>query len=247
MIGKIKSIIIEKLNMRFSNKLSLWGADTDSLHVKHSIIQGIRLAKDEKEEIKKLWSKVVYCPIERGYEYYLGLKCLRGFDPRYLPLSYFYPYFEAVLNPVSWKRILSHKGLSEMLYGNVCKLPVTIIRSIGGKLFDRNYDSITIEDAAKLIRNSSTGLLYKPSLDTQQGKGIRFYSIDDRDKLIEKFHNGDILCAGTDFVIQVCASQSDETKIFNTTSLNCVRITTLNLNGRVSVCSRALKLGQRIQ
>lgn len=75
---------------------------------------------------------------------------------------------------------------------------------------------------------------------TGGGRGIRFYRNYDSASL-----RTILSASGDNFVVQGTVIQSTKTSIFNPTSLNCFRITTLLLNGNFSVLSRCLKTGAK--
>lgn len=245
MISKIKKSISNFLQWHMRNKQSLQSAHTNKCQMTPHIHKGDSLTLEEKRRIAEVWSPVAGCPIKRGHTYFIGIKNINGFDANYLPLCYFHPYILPKLNPPQWKKVLSHKALTEMLFGGVCEFPSTLIRSIGGKLFDSKYRPLSIEKCIELILKTESGMLYKPAMDSCQGKGIEFFTQENKSTLIEAFKDCSIFHLATDFVIQLAVSQSKETSIYNPTSLNCMRITTLNLNGKVTVCSRALKCGSK--
>ncbi len=219
-------------------------AHTDRTHVHWYINKNSSLTKDEKERVKKLWGGVSPCPVSRGFKYYEGLKKLRGFDERYLPLSLYIPYFERILNPDVFKKTLANKSLLELVYRDTCKVPKTILKSVGGILMDSENNVVDTNKAIELLEKSNGGLL-KPSTETQQGFGIKLVTNEDIDSLIEKLRKNIPLIPSNDFILQEKVIQSDLTSVFNPTSLNCFRVSTLNMNGEVSVCSRALKCGPK--
>jgi hypothetical protein len=182
--------------------------------------------------------------VPRGYGYFAGLKSLRGFDANYLPSCYYYPYIERMLNPERWKTILSHKGMVEIAYGIGIKHPNTVLRSYGGVYLDSDFKPLLLSEAIAKVKNVGCALLYKPATESNQGHGIKLYNANEINTLCDKIKSSEILSAG-DFVLQELLTQSKDTAIFNNSSLNCMRITTLNLNGEVSVCTRAIKCGPK--
>ena len=52
-----------------------------------------------------------------------------------------------------------------------------------------------------------------------------------------------LLSTDADIIVQEVVEQSPSTARFNPSSLNTFRITSLNINGRTSICSRTLKMG----
>lgn len=226
------------------NRKSIRQKHYDNCNVSSIIVNSLPLTSDEKSLIKDKWGDIIHC-IPRGYQYYRGIKALCGFSPDYLPSSYFYPYIEGILNPYKFKRQLCHKSMLQMVYGLGIKHPSTLIRTYGGVFLDGNYKPLTECEAIKLIRSCNYPLLYKPSIDSEAGHGIRLIEPNDFDDLCNEIKSGKILMKNADFVLQYLVEQSCETSVFNPSSLNCMRVTTLNLNGNISVGSRALKCGPK--
>lgn len=204
----------------------------------------VHLTGEEKEQIKQKWHSVTP-NISRGYDFYRGMKLLGDFNPEYLPSCYYAPFILRKLNQANWNHLLAHKSLQELVFRAGVKHPVTVLRSYGGVILDSDFRLLTKAEAAKLIKHSETPLIFKPAIDTQQGAGIKLYKTDELSQLAAQIENGEIFGSGkgVDFMIQQPVKQSEETKILNHSSLNCFRITTLNLNGKVSVCARAIKCG----
>lgn len=223
---------------------SLGGRRYDYDHIKYYLSAENKLTKEEIFQINQKWS-CLNLPIKYGYDYFHGLKTLFGFNPDFVPSSYFFPYMEGVLNPISWKRQLSYKSIIEMLFNRGVKTPETVIRTFGGVFLDKNYRPITFKEAIEIISKCDFDLLYKPAADSEQGMGIVKYEVCKIPSLIEKIKDQSIFSNGVDFVLQRLIKQSPETAIFNPTSLNCMRLTTLNLNGRITIGSMAIKCGPK--
>lgn len=237
--------IITKINSlyekRCNNLRSLEDMRYDNRLINPYLKNAPMLNKEEKHRIKERWGRIIPY-LSRGYDFFRGVKALRGFSADYLPASYYFPIVECTLNPLSVKNTLSHKSLSQLIYNDIVEFPYTVIRQFQGLYFDCNYNPLTPEKASEIVMTESEPLLYKPSLSTCQGKGIYVMDSDQKQKLINNINKG-IIPSSNDFVIQRFVKQSPQTSIFNPSSLNCMRITTLNLNGEISVCSRALKCG----
>ena len=140
-------------------------------------------------------------------------------------------------------KLLSHKSLLQIAYNNGITHPRTVIRSYGGILFDENFCPLLRNEAIGIIRKQNCKLLYKPATDSCQGKGVQLLvNAKDIDCLCKELSESKWVGKG-DFVIQELVSQSTDTEIFNPTSLNCMRITTLNINHQVSAGSFAIKCG----
>lgn len=218
------------------------GMNYDRAHVAQHIVKGAKLTSEEKALIKERWGGLDL-PLKRGYEFFLGMKCLDDFNSDYLPSSYFHPYVEGWLNLEPARNELNNKSILDRLYSG-CRFPKTILRSYGGVLWNKDLRPILKEEGAEIIRTFEGDLLFKPSIDSTQGKGIKLFRDNEKDELIQDILSGKITQSG-DFVIQEKIIQSSQTAIFNPASLNCFRLTTLNLNGVISCHSRTFKCGAK--
>ncbi len=202
------------------------------------------LTAGEKHEIRRKYGKVIPC-ISRGYDYFKALKAVDHFDVRYLPSCYYYPYFIRVLNPDRFKQLLCHKSMLGFIYKTDVLQPTTPLRSLAGVYFDAENRPISPAQAADIIANAGSPLLFKPSTDSSFGAGIRLYKENELSELSKAVSNQTFIRNSLiDFVLQVPVKQSPETARFNPSSLNCMRITTLNLNGKITTDSMTFKCGR---
>lgn len=239
LVNKVSDIIKEYKNIQRSKRIR----NNIGRVLKGSYIQGVELTKEEKMQIENKWKGTISIPISRGYNFFLGMKCLDGFDPNYLPSCYYLTSILKVLNDPQYCKLLNHKSLLELLYGNGIKHPKTILRSYGGMLLDEKYQLLQRNEAIEILKKKDCKLLYKPAAGAGQGKGIKLIAdANDIDHICKELLNGEFIKNG-DFVIQEHVTQSAETAIFNPTSLNSMRITTFNINDHVSPGSFALKCG----
>lgn len=245
MIGDIVNRINALYCKRLDNIRSLSDMSYDLNLVHPYLDKSANLSYDEKKEIENKWG-VIIPYLKRGYAFYKALKVIDKFDSNYLPASYYSPIVEDTLNPIRFKYNLSHKGLSELFYREIVKFPYSVLRSFNGIYFDRLYRPLTPNEASKiLLSHLGEPLLYKPALGTCQGKGIIILNDNNITDLADDIKLEKTNKLFDDFIIQEFVPQSPATKEFNPTSLNCMRITTLNLNGEISICSRAIKFGPK--
>lgn len=216
----------------------------DNQNINNYLSNSKALTEYEKEKIKEIWSPVIK-NIPRGYNFFKGMKSLDTFNPLYLPSSYFYPYIENILNPKEWKYQLANKSMLELIFGNHVKHPHTVLRSFGGAILDNNYRCILPSQTSKIICKINQPLLFKPAVDSEQGSGIKLITPDAFSRLIKDIESGVIFSKYREFVLQIPVKQSEQTSLFNPTSLNCVRITSININDVVSIGSKAIKCGPK--
>lgn len=226
-----------------ANKKSISWSRYDRLPLNASISLRKKLTKDEKNRIEEKWKSVIPVPISRGLNFFEGMKSLGDFNPNYLPSAFYFPYILNKLNNPVYKKLLCHKSLLQMIYSTGIKHPRTFVRSYGGILLDENYHPLLRQEAIRVIKKQNCKLLYKPAMDSMQGKGIQLYTnAKDIECLCNEIANGNLIYKG-DFVIQEPVLQCIDTEQFNQTSLNCIRVTTFNINNQISVGSLAIKCG----
>lgn len=242
MLSQLKSTIDKTYQKLVYDHRSKAEAKYDNRNVGNYLTNNTTLSPDEKKTIREKWGGIVSC-IPRGFDYFRGIKSLCGFNPDYLPSSYFYPYIEDVLNPEKWKRQLWHKSMIQLAYGVGIKHPYTLLRTYGGMFFNNDYKPLTLKEALSVIKKCVSPLLYKPSIGSEQGHGVRMIHPNGFAELCNEILTGRIFDVHSDFVLQMPVMQSDETSIFNPSSLNCMRITTININDKISIGSRAIKCG----
>ena len=195
------------------------------------------LTDSEIYDINRKWAGVTP-RLKNGY---LGLriyKTLHGFNPNYVPINYFYPFITKSLNDSDAITAFSHKGMMP-IYFNGIRQPSIIINCIRGTLLDKEFHPISLQSAIETIKNIHKDLIIKPSTDTSSGKNVRIIKLETNRKELENI----IRSYGNNFVIQEIINQSEETKRFNPTSLQTLRINTLLLNNHLSVGRTIMRVG----
>lgn len=194
------------------------------------------LTQEEKNSIKDRWGAIIP-DIEMGYLYFQIFKERDKFDSRYLPSCYYRPYITNCLNPLKYAHALSDKNIFGTTFPNF-KQPKCFVRDIDGLLLDEANNIISFDQAVKHIYEN-TPLIIKQSIDSCGGRNILIIksqeSLLEIESILKAFkHN---------YVVQELVSQSSFTKRYNPSSLNTIRITTLLLNGKFSICNAMLKCG----
>lgn len=198
-----------------------------------------RLNHAEKRQIKELWGKIIPFPLSIGYSFYEMVKAVTDFQANYLPSAYYMPYIFNVLNDKSGLKVLGHKGLQSVLFRG-CKQPETIVSKISGIFYDANYNQISHQEALSILDSYGTDMIYKPATDSSMGRGICLI------KYGTKLGGWDnLLMQVNDFIIQEKVIQSSFMANLNESSLNCMRFTSININGKVSIENRIVKIGAK--
>lgn len=159
-------------------------------------------------------------------------------DPRYIPddihLRRIIPYFDKDM----YIRPLVDKNLHSLMFPQV-KRPETVFKHIDGRFTEDNFISITREEA--MTRCLAPGrYIVKPTVDTGQGRNIRFFSGEDGQEAAEE-----VLASfeGIDYIVQKLVRQHPALARYNPTCLNTVRIVTMYLNGKAHILSTILRIG----
>lgn len=235
---KIKKIISKSFS-KFPIYQQYLGKRTDDIGYKnviHDNKSNVKLSRYEKDLIKETWGEIIPSPLSIGYSFYEMVKVISEFSPSYLPSSYYMPYIFNALNLKSGLKVLGHKGLQRILFKE-CNQPDTVISRISGIFYDSAYNNISLHDAIKIIRNYGEDMIFKPAIDSSMGHGVKLITSDNI--------NLDLINTSADFIIQKRVLQSPFMSELNDSSLNCMRLTSININGMVSIESRIIKIGAK--
>ena len=198
-----------------------------------SCIELDSLTNEEKKEIWDLWNPI----IKKKYTlYHQMFKTLSHFDARFVSDEYYYPIIVRGLNPLSSAVAFEHKAYYPLVYRDIPQ-PKFFVNRINGIWYDSEYRIISKENAFDILK-SCQQFIIKPTHDSCQGKNVK--KISSNDSRLEEFVNE----YGDDFIAQEVLQQCDITARFNPSSLNSFRLTTLNINGEVSLCTILFRCGQ---
>lgn len=209
----------------------------ESRYRKHSValesknIHGLHLSElntEEQKVVRNLWGI-------KDYTYHKLFKTLATFDQRYVSDGVFLPRILRALNPKELAMVFEEKNLYSIIYSQIPQ-PKSIVSCIRG-VCAIDGKSVDYNDALEHLKTYS-GFIIKPTHDSTQGNNVRFIRPSEVDvKSI-------LLSYGDNFITQEKLSQSPLTSVFNNTSLNSFRISTLNINGRASLCNILFRCGQ---
>lgn len=186
------------------------------------------LTGEEKQIVKTLWGL-------SDFSYHRMFKTLEGFDARYVSDYSFLPRALRALNPMEMSRAFEEKSLYGIIYSAIPQPKSLVICNRGGYIIDGKY--VDLQNAIDYLKEYD-GFIIKPTHDSTQGNNVRFIRPSEVDvKSI-------LLSYGDNFITQERLSQSPLTSVFNNTSLNSFRISTLNINGRASLCNILFRCGQ---
>lgn len=125
------------------------------------------------------------------------------------------------------------KNYMDFFLHEFMKMPNIIIRCINGNFYDKRYKLLSKEEVYNIL-NGYEELILKYSVGSRQGKGVQRITANDY-KNIGGY--------GKNFVVQEILKQHKLLSVYNDSSINVVRITTLNLRGKVEILSGVLRIG----
>ena len=190
------------------------------------------LTSEEMYSVKSLWGGI----IDPAPKYYQMFKTLEGFDCRFVSVDVYFPIIMRALNPLAYSRSFSHKGFYPFIFGGIPQ-PKFYINCVRGVYYDSDLKVISRNEAIDTIKKVDE-VIIKVTKNTGCGKKVSKIQPQNEnlELLIDSF--------GKDFIVQEVLRQPDFTAKYNPQSLNSFRISTLNINGKCSLCSVVFRCGQ---
>lgn len=220
-------------------RIRKWAIRVEYDHIKKLCL--LDLTKSEKEAVKFVWGslRLSIKPL-----YYRLFKTVERFDARYLSDDLYFPWVIRSLNPRKDSDVLENKGLYDLYFSQLPQ-PRFYIKNVNGQYFDDKLEMLSVGEAVEVLLKLEEFLI-KPTVGSCCGKNVR--KISDLDLIVEDERRKKIELLffeyKTDFIVQEVIRQSAETAIFNPSSLNTIRISSLNMNGKTSVVSAIFRCGQ---
>lgn len=225
--------------LKYWEALGVWGTrksrqkDSD-LELKQKKMFTPLTAK-EIQNIKNLWRG-----IKLNYKYFELYKTGHDeVDSRYIPDDIYYTIVDPYFNKPIDCRYIDDKNLYDLLFSDV-KQPKTVARKENGQFISASYELITEKEVLSACVEIGK-VVIKKSTNANGGESIYFWGNDNSTKSLEVLKN--ILKKDFDFVIQECVKQHFEMAKLHPTSINTIRILTLNWHGEVRVLSSIIRMG----
>ncbi len=195
-----------------------------------------KLTSQERLAVKKVWD-VLNIPYEFTLHEFAKKVAEGGFNPNYVPTEIFFPYILRCLNPAKFSGAYEYKGTYHRNFKEIPQ-PKYYINVIGDVIYDNEENVISdIRVAKDILRGKS--FLVKPTKESACGKNvivIKNATLSDIQGVFDTYKS--------DFIVQEICTQSEKTKVFNPSSLNTFRVTTLYLNGKFSVLNILFRCGR---
>lgn len=190
------------------------------------------LSREEKRLVKKTWGRV-YSGDFKCYEFYKSFCGI--FNPLYVSNAS-YKMMEIALNRTWVAPFMQHKCNLKYFVAKEHR-PKTILQGIQYHLLDGNDNCLDAKTALQLLK-SYAQFVYKPALLSGGGRNVVKVELKDVDDsyLME-------LISKSDFIIQDVILQSPFMAKFNESSVNTIRMLTLNINDNATLLSSFIRSG----
>lgn len=192
------------------------------------------LSKLEWDEVCNKWQGVSQLKILP--KYYQMFKSLERYDSDFVSDDIFMPFILRCLNDEKESVAYEHKGMYDVIFGDIIMRPPTIVNCINGTYYSAKRELVSKKEVIFLLKQENACII-KPSTGSCMGRNVRIIKATDNvDEILSSY--------GDNFIVQKIIKQSTKTATFNASSLNTFRITTLNINGVVSLCTILFRCGQ---
>lgn len=228
---------LRKIYERFDERVHIlsreMGARTSAKHyfemLKEHNIPIRRLTVEQKKQVQDLWHGQVKC----FDTHELAYSVTGCFDPYICSEMLFRTKIELQLNNFQLKWGWSDKNYFDFYFPSE-PMPTTVLRNVNGTFLDHNFRPIASEEALKLL-NQYDKLIVKPSIENGFGRSVKLYQNGEYEQIFREFRQN--------YLIQELFVQHESVSVLNPSSVNVIRVISLNLNGKVAPVNCALRCG----
>lgn len=198
---------------------------------------GYNCDKEYKDIVVPYWEQFGLKPDKIWYEIFSDKD--QKVDPRYIPDDLWYGKIVPYFSNTQFRRFGEDKGMHYKFFSDL-KRPQTIVKNMAGVFYNDKMEVIDKEKAVELILSYSNEFLVKPSIDSGEGRLIRFFDKKSNNKknILDAFN---ILKAN--YIFQESVKQHPYLNVLNPSSLNTVRVVSLFFKGEVHMLSSILRIG----
>lgn len=198
---------------------------------------GYKCSTEYKRVVRPYWKKYGIKPSPIWYR----LWCAKSgtIDPRYIPDSLWYGKIVPYYSNSRFRRAFEDKNLHAVWFSD-CKRPQTVAMNMAGVYYDSDYRIISRDEALQLCLKYSGTFLIKPSIDSGEGRLIRFF---EKGQYTEKTLSDAFDAFEANFLIQEAISQHPALAQLNPDSINTIRVISFLFNGKVHILSSVLRIG----
>lgn len=198
---------------------------------------GFNCDKEYKEIILPYWEKYGYKPAK--YWYQIFCEADQKVDPHYIPDDLYYGEMIPYFSNSQFRRFGEDKCYHDIWFSDV-KRPETICKNIAGVYYNQSMNPISFDEAISLAIDFKDECLIKPSIDSGEGRLIKFYTPETIDK---KELENDFTEMGANFIMQAVVKQHEMLSKLNPSSLNTIRVVSFFFEGEVHILSCILRVG----
>lgn len=203
--------------------------------------QSLPLTQQQKEEISAFWKK--YRNIDKEMEWFAFYNASCQDKERlkyYIPDGVYFTDIDAEWTSPRRSDDLDDKNLYD-LYFHDLKMPRTVIRVINGFLLDKDYHTISTEQALDLCEAAGV-VVCKEARLSQGGHGVNFFDFSKRSR--EEFRQWLDKVKDENINVQEVIRQHECLNKIHANSINSVRIISFMLDGEVHILSSILRMGR---
>jgi len=198
---------------------------------------GFKCDKEYYEIILPYWEKYNYKPAKYWYQIFCDAD--QKVDPRYIPDDLYYGELIPYFSNSQFRRFGEDKCYHDVWFPDV-KRPITICKNIAGVYYSPEMKPITFGEAVSLAVAYKDECLIKPSIDSGEGRLIKFFTPETINKAdIEKTFKD----MGANFIVQAAVKQHETLSKLNPSSLNTIRVVSFFFENEVHVLSCILRVG----
>lgn len=201
------------------------------------------ISPKQRKEIIDFWSAFISPAIQtklidyRFYDVYHYIKRDTESLCRFIPDTFYYTFIDDYYTNPQHSIPCDDKNLYDLFFHDINRAKV-LFRMMHDMLLDEDYNQITVDDAIAIAREHGEVIL-KESRFSGSGLGVIFWNSATDDESIIK----DMMRHSNGLVCQALIKQHSELSRLNPTSVNTVRIMTMDFHGDVHVLSSVLRMG----
>lgn len=198
---------------------------------------GFRCDREYREIVVPYWKKYGYKPAKYWYQIFSDAD--RKVDPRYIPDDLYYGEIIPYFSNSQFRRFGEDKCYHDIWFPDI-KRPDTICKNIAGVYYAPDMQPITFDEAVSRVLAFPDECLIKPSVDSGEGRLIRFFTPEtvSKTEVEETFKK-----MGANFIMQASVKQHPDLSRLNPSSLNTIRVVSFFFEREVHILSCILRVG----
>lgn len=208
-----------------------------------SLITSKPLSSQRKKAIEDYYKTFGLSINTRWHETF---SAITGIDSnQYISEYHFYQFIEPHFNDKSMVRAFADKNMYSRHFPDVTQ-PGTILRSIGGNLYDDSYQKMEWESAVDLLQNLQEPVIIKPSIQSGKGRNVNLLKVEDdelflNDRPITLGQIQDFYDSG--FIIQEFVKQHKNLNALYPHSVNTIKVISFRYRDEIRILSSFFRAG----